>query len=390
MLKNEALPTIEHQFIPIPAYELQASIIEPQKSISCHNHSGDDQQDSMQNSSIEQHELFDYLYNPNNATNYNEEMEQDLEESLLSQQSNDDLNNNVAKETTIQPIESFRDILKCPMLPSFWMHVEKPDGLEFLRMDPSTKETKNYIRLNEDLSVTAILDFLQFLEDWEKVEKKPVSRNTLLGLKVTLHATLQISKMLYMECNYEYLMTATLSQDPLERFFSVMRHSCGGNDHPDPKMFAQVYRLASCFSLVRSPKRCNVSGKDLLKTLLGAQGILSSPNKDKEIWLQNIDIMVESSEPLLEGSLIDEYHDYNEAVTSDAVQSYIAGYIVRKLRKTTKCVNCLQALQMKAGDGRQLQRNDVINKMDLYGGLIYASNELFDLTKQLKKCFENY
>ncbi|CAK1597570.1 unnamed protein product [Parnassius mnemosyne] len=156
MLKNEALPTIEHQFIPIPAYELQASIIEPQKSTSCHNHSGDDQQDSMQNSSIEQHELLDDLYNPNNATNYNEQMEQDLEESLLSQQSNDDLNNNVAKETTIQPIESFRDILKCPMVPSFWMHVEKPDGLEFLRMDPSTKETKNYIRLNEDLSVTII------------------------------------------------------------------------------------------------------------------------------------------------------------------------------------------------------------------------------------------
>ncbi|CAK1580411.1 unnamed protein product [Parnassius mnemosyne] len=179
-------------------------------------------------------------------------------------------------------------------------------------------------------------------------------------------------------------MTATLSQDPLERFFSVMRHSCGGNDHPDPKMFAQVYRLASCFSLVRPPKGCNVSGKDLLKTLLGAQGILTSPNKDKEIWLQNIDIMVERSEPLLEGSLIDEDHDYNEAVTSDAVQSYIAGYIVRKLRNTTKCVNCLQALQMKAGDGRQLQRNDVINKMDLYGGLIYASNELFDLTKQLE------
>ncbi|CAK1603537.1 unnamed protein product [Parnassius mnemosyne] len=220
----------------------------------------------------------------------------------------------------------------------------------------------------------------------ESRKKIPVSRSTLLGLKVTLHATLQISKMLYMECNYEYLMTATLSQDPLERFFSVMRHSCGGNDHPDPKMFAQVYRLASCFSLVRPPKGCNVSGKDLLKTLLGAQGILTSPNKDKEIWLQNIDIMVESSEPLLEGSLIDEDHDYNEAVTSDAVQSYIAGYIVRKLRKTTKCVNCLQALQMKAGDGRQLQRNDVINKMDLYGGLIYASNELFDLTKQLEKC----
>lgn len=32
-----------------------------------------------------------------------------------------------------------------------------------------------------------ILEFLQFLGDWKKLEKKiPVSRSTLLGLKVTL------------------------------------------------------------------------------------------------------------------------------------------------------------------------------------------------------------
>ncbi|CAD6222071.1 GSCOCG00011706001-RA-CDS, partial [Cotesia congregata] len=45
-LKPEALPTIEHQFIPIPLYELQASIIDQrQKSTSCHNYCEDDQQD---------------------------------------------------------------------------------------------------------------------------------------------------------------------------------------------------------------------------------------------------------------------------------------------------------------------------------------------------------
>ncbi|XP_046588362.1 uncharacterized protein LOC124293088 isoform X3 [Neodiprion lecontei] len=113
----------------------------------------------------------------------------------------------------------------------------------------------------------AILKFLQFYEDWEKFEKKiPVSRSTSVGLKVTLRATLEILDMLKDVCDSKYLMTATLSQDPLERFFSVMRYSCGGNDHPDPKMFAQVYRLASSFSLIRPPRGCNVSGTDLLKS----------------------------------------------------------------------------------------------------------------------------
>lgn len=181
-------------------------------------------------------------------------------------------------------------------------------------------------------------------------------------------------------------MTATLSQDPLERFFSVMRHSCGGNDHPDPKMFAQVYRLASTFSLIRPPKGCNVSGENLLKSLIKPDEVLISSNQERELWLQNIDAILEGAKPQMEGSSIDdEDHNY-EAVTSDAVQSYIAGYITRKLQKIVKCSNCKQNIRMNAVDGQRLQRNDVINKMDLYGGLMYASYELFELTKQLEKC----
>ncbi|XP_046608786.1 uncharacterized protein LOC124299567 [Neodiprion virginianus] len=167
----------------------------------------------------------------------------------------------------------------------------------------------------------AILKFLQFFEDWEKFEKKiPVSRSTSVGLKVTLRATLEILDMLKDVCDFKYLMTATLSQDPLERFFSVMKYSCGGNDHPDPKMFAQVYRLASSFSLIRPPRECNVSGTDLLKSLVDAKEVLTSSNKDsKGLWLQSIDDMLESTELILKGSSIDTDHDYNEAVTSDAV-----------------------------------------------------------------------
>ncbi|XP_074112437.1 uncharacterized protein LOC141536088 isoform X2 [Cotesia typhae] len=116
------------------------------------------------------------------------------------------------------------------------------------------------------------------------------------------------------------------------RFFSVMRHSCGGNDHPDPKMFAQVYRLASTFSLIRPPKGCNVSGENLLRSLIEPELSISS-NLERQLWLQGIDDMLQNSEPQVENSSIDEDHDYNEAVTSDAVQSYIAGYISRKLQK---------------------------------------------------------
>lgn len=65
----------------------------------------------------------------------------------------------------------------------------------------------------------AILQFLEFLGNWEKFEKKiPVSKSTLVGLKVTLRATLKILDMLNIECKFKYLMTATLSQDPLGNY----------------------------------------------------------------------------------------------------------------------------------------------------------------------------
>ncbi|KAK0167766.1 hypothetical protein PV327_001630 [Microctonus hyperodae] len=110
-----------------------------------------------------------------------------------------------------------------------------------------------------------------------------------------------------------------------------MRYSCGGNDHPDSKMFAQVYRLAASFSLIRPPRECNISGTDLLRSLVEAKEVLISSNKDsKDLWYQSIDDMLENTEPKLEGT--DADHD-NEAVINDVVQSYIAGYIVRKLKK---------------------------------------------------------
>ncbi|KAH0549860.1 hypothetical protein KQX54_015363 [Cotesia glomerata] len=194
----------------------------------------------------------------------------------------------------------------------------------------------------------AILEFLQFFESWENLEKKiPVSKSTSIGLKVTLRTTLEILDMLKNECGYKYLMTATLSQDPLEIFFW-----------------------------------CNVSGDNLLKNLMKPDEVLSSSNHDRESWLQKMDAILEGTEPQVEDSSIDEDHDYNEVVTSDVVQSYIAGYLTRKMQKIVKCSDCLITLRMNAVDGQRLQRNDVINKMNLFGGLMYASYELFELTKQ--------
>lgn len=96
--------------------------------------------------------------------------------------------------------------------------------------------------------------------------------------------------------------------------------------------------------------------------------------------------MLDTSLPMSQSSTHEDDRNYNGDVISEAGQSYIAGYTGGKLKKMLKCQSCLQALKSKRNNGKLLARNDVINKMDLYGRLFYASDELFVLTNQLEKC----
>ncbi|XP_074114723.1 uncharacterized protein LOC141537575 isoform X2 [Cotesia typhae] len=58
IVRNEALPTIEHQFIPIPAYELLASTVHEQQQPNFHcNHSEDEQQYQVQENNVEQQKV---------------------------------------------------------------------------------------------------------------------------------------------------------------------------------------------------------------------------------------------------------------------------------------------------------------------------------------------
>ncbi|XP_071642320.1 uncharacterized protein [Temnothorax longispinosus] len=82
-----------------------------------------------------------------------------------------------------------------------------------------------------------------------------ITESTCYGLKVSLKTAL-VCTFLVQKCNFIYLMTARLNQDNLERFFGMMRHCCGSNEHPDSQLFIQMYKLVSTYSLVKPPKGC--------------------------------------------------------------------------------------------------------------------------------------
>ncbi|KAK0071825.1 hypothetical protein PV326_000778, partial [Microctonus aethiopoides] len=105
-LKNEASPTLEHQFVPIDF-----------------NHFEDEQHCQVKELQIEQRKILSNEKLSNNLMDANIPTEQDLEEPPSRQHVHDIIEN-------------------------------KPNGLVFMRIDETTRRIGNHIRLNEDASIT--------------------------------------------------------------------------------------------------------------------------------------------------------------------------------------------------------------------------------------------
>ncbi|XP_047988877.1 uncharacterized protein LOC125228374 isoform X2 [Leguminivora glycinivorella] len=163
--KEGDLPTIEH--IPLPEHQVEANNIDLHESFeSLPNHSPNEQQEQNQ---ADQHELSEDQKSSDIIMDY-EMIEHHLADPLLIQEEVDDEEDTNVKinsieidddeDTTnvkINPIEIFKSKFQASsLLPPYWLHIENPNGIEFMRMDPRTQQIKHHIRLNNDLSVTVI------------------------------------------------------------------------------------------------------------------------------------------------------------------------------------------------------------------------------------------
>ncbi|KAK3919203.1 LOW QUALITY PROTEIN: Transposable element P transposase [Frankliniella fusca] len=91
-----------------------------------------------------------------------------------------------------------------------------------------------------------------------------------LGLVVTINTAISLVKYLSRECGFnKYLMTRRMNQDSLEvSIYMHIRGACGANNHSDPLMFINVYRLLMTYSLIKPPRGSNVTGSEMLQALI--------------------------------------------------------------------------------------------------------------------------
>lgn len=145
MLKEEALPTIQHQFIPILEHEFLTSTVDELEMPSLHlNNSGDEELFQVQENNIEPQTILADEDVSNNLIDAGVQSEEDLIELPFSQHAS-----KVSKN--LQETEA-------PKLPPFWLYTPNPNGFVFMRMDPTTQQIKIRLRLNKDTSITVCID----------------------------------------------------------------------------------------------------------------------------------------------------------------------------------------------------------------------------------------
>ena len=138
--------------------------------------------------------------------------------------------------------------------------------------------------------------------------------------------TLRLQAMLIDELlndGYDYILTARLQSDPIERRFSQYRQMSGGRFLVSLREVRNTERILSCRSLIKND--INFWKEDL-----------QQPESNEDESYEMIDEMLRDRIEEISESVLDD--DSSEVATT------ISGYIAKKLLKRSKCKDCEKKL----------------------------------------------
>lgn len=245
----------------------------------------------------------------------------------------------------------------------------------------SSRTSKNALRQGSD-NYLFIEEFLTYLNTWElhtKDKKGFLTESTTVGLKVSLSSVLSLIKYLTSELGYKYLLTSRLSQDRIENLFGIIRQSNGCSDHPTSAEFITIVECLCFYNLARPPTGSNVQVEII-------NSLLTAPSKKHKV--DKFDNLIESGE--FWENLKSHNFDHTQLIEqhSDArIIYYVAGYVTRKFNSIAKCNLCEINLQQDKSSITDPVA-DFTKYFDKHG-LLYPSNNLFNLVFELENKFTN-
>ncbi len=202
----------------------------------------------------------------------------------------------------------------------------------------------------------------------------------VLGFILSSEAILKVAKIMVTSNRAEYLMTYRMSQDHLELLFRCIRGKSGYNNNPDVLQFRSSLRHLLMKNSIRCSKNANC---------LEMESECSSIYHFKwtSRWATPLqeDVNAELQEAEMT-ELCQTIEGLHLSELQEAVVGYIAGYIVRKMRRNMSCVICADALTDSANRSADHARSQLILKKQK-GGLLTPAAPVWKLVEKCERTF---
>lgn len=154
-----------------------------------------------------------------------------------------------------------------------------------------------------------------------------------------------------------------------------MRSACGSNDHPDSSTFICLFRLMNTYSLVKPPRGSNITGGDILHSLLDITNLPEAHERQVE-FNKRLDFLLDASGDC---NFSEDDHNYIIQNTNDEVINYLAGFYAHRAKKFTKCLVCQDHLISH----QPREKSSFINIKEKYS-LCNPSREIVQIVKLIE------
>lgn len=194
------------------------------------------------------------------------------------------------------------------------------------------QSTQCITRQNYDKICKQVDSYCDYLEGLKNVNGPILKSNRKMGFFgfiVSMKSILHISKSLFLDNNFHYLMTYKLSRDHLETFFSAVRNRGGFNNNPTAREFIAAYKRLLVHADVDISKYANNKVID--------ETVILNISPTSSISTEGIDNLMHDYTEIQDFTEDENDHDYlfhNIWLCSDYkedVVGYTAGFIVKKL-----------------------------------------------------------
>ena len=217
----------------------------------------------------------------------------------------------------------------------------KTPMLGIKKRDPSRQP----ITTVNDEKIQFLLDFANWLKEWEESKTSGLSKETFLAVKQTSLALAMLAKYLLQHCNFRYVLLGQVQSDEIEQHFGKYRQLLGGN------FFVSVRQVLEAEKIIRMKSLIRYSNFSLgeIKTLFSDE-----KEVNEQVIHQILDCFGEFDMNLNEEDLAEQN-----------ILFYIAGYIARSLRKNMACEECGKQLIASMKTPKiQLEASDVITNQE--------------------------